>query len=57
MAVKRRDAKVTRRTAEKIHPKNSLFVQGPSVLSTFYEDRRRSCLEAIVYGRDSGNVF
>lgn len=22
-----------------------------------YEDRRRSCLEAIVYGRDSGNVF
>jgi len=27
MAVKRRDAKIRRRTAEKIHPKNSLSVQ------------------------------
>jgi len=30
MAVKRRDAKIRRRTAEKIHPKNSLFVQSPA---------------------------
>src|SRR5688500_19071797 len=38
MAVKRRDAKIRRRTAEKIHPKNSLFVQSLLPLTL------RSCL-------------